>query len=301
MSMRIEEYLQYISSVRGVSSRTLDAYGRDLAAWERFCQEDDCTAENAQRAHIRAFIARLSENGVSAASINRHLSSLRGFYRFLIRFGVREDNPAEATTNLKVPKTLPTFLWEDEMAEFSQLPETMHILWPERDAAILLCMYSAGLRISEAASLSLENIAQDRFSARLIGKGNKERRVFFSEEAKNAIVRWLPIRALNVRAEKNIRALFINRNGDALSSWGIRWIIRQYSDRSTLSKDVHPHALRHSFATHLVNAGCDIRIVQELLGHASLSTTQRYTHVDMDRLKKIYAKAHPHGGERNRP
>jgi integrase/recombinase XerC len=159
-------------------------------------------------------------------------------------------------------------------------------------------MYSAGLRISEVVTLSLKKLEGDFSGGRVIGKGDKERVVFFSDEAKEALAEYLPARQSRIKAEHPTDRLFINRRGGPISVAGVRWIIAQYAERSGLQKNVHPHALRHSFATHLVNAGCDVRIVQELLGHASLSTTQRYTHVDMERLKKVYVKAHPHGGGR---
>ncbi|MDR3161949.1 MAG: tyrosine-type recombinase/integrase, partial [Spirochaetaceae bacterium] len=198
--------------------------------------------------------------------------------------------------NLKSPKTLPSFLWEPEMARFAVLPETSGILWPARDKALILVMYSAGLRISELVSLSLPKLDSDLGGGRVIGKGDKERFVFFSGEAREALAAYLPERQARIKAggKNPTDRVFINRNGRAISIPGVRWIIARYAEQSGLGKHIHPHSLRHSFATHLVNSGCDVRVVQELLGHASLSTTQRYTHVDIERLKKVYAKAHPH-------
>jgi integrase/recombinase XerC len=158
-------------------------------------------------------------------------------------------------------------------------------------------MYSAGLRISELVSLSLPRLEPGMGGGRVIGKGNKERFVFFSDEARDALAAYLPERQNRIKVDRKspVDKVFINRNGGAISVPGVRWIITKYAERSGLGKHIHPHSLRHSFATHLVNSGCDVRVVQELLGHASLSTTQRYTHVDIERLKKVYAKAHPHG------
>jgi integrase/recombinase XerC len=228
-------------------------------------------------------------------SVNRALSSIRGFYRWLVRFGRRKDNPALNLRNLRTPKTLPVFLWEGEMADFAYLPDTAGILWPQRDKALILTMYSAGLRISELTDFSLKSLDRDLGGGRVLGKGGKERQVFFSDEAVEALAAYLPSRQERIKADRPTDRLFVNSRGGPISVAGARWIIARYSGLSGLQKNVHPHALRHSFATHLVNAGCDVRIVQELLGHACLSTTQRYTHVDMERLKKVYAGAHPHG------
>lgn len=290
----IDQYLSYLRAVRGMSERTLAAYGKDLFHFSVYCNNHNIVPETADSYGVQHFIADLSAEGIASVSVNRALSSLRGFYRWLIRTGKRKDDPSQAIRNLKTPRVLPAFLWEGEMAAFAVLPEKEGILWPIRDKALILSMYSAGLRISELASLLVTDIEADYLSARVIGKGSKERYIFFSEEAARALAEYLPARLARIRAEKPTSHVFVNRRGGPLSIPGIRWIINRYGDRSGLGKHVNPHALRHSFATHLVNSGCDVRLVQELLGHASISTTQRYTHVDMERLKKAYMNAHPH-------
>jgi integrase/recombinase XerC len=293
----VADYLSYLKAVRGVSDRTIEAYGKDLSHFAAYCANREIDPEKADAGELRGFIADQSAEGAAAVSVNRALSSLRGFYRWLIRFDRRRDNPCAALRNLKSPKNLPSFLWEQEMARFAVLPETSGILWPARDKALILVMYSAGLRISELVSLSLSKLDADRRGGRVMGKGGKERIVFFSDEAGEALERYLPERQARIKADGNkpTDRVFVNRNGKAVSIPGVRWIIARYAEQSGLDKHIHPHSLRHSFATHLVNSGCDVRVVQELLGHASLSTTQRYTHVDIERLKKVYAKAHPHG------
>jgi integrase/recombinase XerC len=299
----LNEYLGYLRAVRGVSERTLSAYGKDLERFAVYCANSDIAPETAAPFDMERFIADLSAEGIASVSVNRALSSIRGFYRWLIRFGRRADDPSADIRNLKTPKPLPAFLWEGEMAVFAGLPEKEGILWPPRDKAIILAMYSAGLRISELVSLSLDDLDEDFSGARVVGKGGKERRVFFSEEAVRALREYFPARASRVKAALKTNGetkaaptnrLFVNRRGGAISVPGVRWIINRYGDRSGLGKHVHPHALRHSFATHLVNSGCDVRVVQEMLGHASISTTQRYTHVDMEHLRQAYMKAHPH-------
>ena len=291
----VEEYLGYLSSVRGVSERTASAYGRDLRHFAAYCGNHDFMPEKAVPVEVRGFIADLSAEGVASVSVNRALSSIRGFYRWMVRFGYRSDDPSAPLRNLSVPKTLPAFLWEGEMARFSELPDTAGILWPERDKALILAMYSGGLRVSETAALSLKSMESDLAGARIIGKGNKERNVFFSEEAREALYAYLPARLRRIKAERPTDRLFVSLKGSPISVPGVRWIISKYAERSGLGKNIHPHSLRHSFATHHVNSGCDVRVVQELLGHASISTTQRYTHVNMERLRKVYNAAHPHG------
>ncbi|MDR1566971.1 MAG: tyrosine-type recombinase/integrase [Treponema sp.] len=287
----IDEYLDYLRAVRGVSIRTLGAYSRDLGHFAAYCSNRDLLPESAGPSDVRGFIADLSAEGIASVSVNRALSSIRGFYRWMVRFGYRGDDPSLLLKNLKTPKILPVFLYETEMAKFSELPDTAGILWPERDRALILTMYSGGLRISELVELSLKNIERDFSGAKIIGKGDKERQVFFSDEAREALLAYLPCRQGRIKAERQTDRLFISRKGAPISISGVRWIIAKYSERSGLQKNVPPHALRHSFATHLVNSGCDVRVVQELLGHASISTTQRYTHVDTERLKRTYARA----------
>ncbi|MCL2067448.1 MAG: tyrosine recombinase [Treponema sp.] len=301
----MQEYLSYLGAVRGVSERTLEAYHNDLAHFTNYCENHDIDPIGAKSFEVQGFIADLSEERIAPSSVNRCLSSIRGFYRWLVRFEKRNDDPCASLRNIKTPRNLPTVLWEKEMAGFAQLPEKSGILWPARDKALIMAMYSAGLRISELVSLDIKNITGRMEGARITGKGGRERHVFFSDEAKEAIKDYLPQRAQRIKMNQEKGApingaLFINRNGGPISVPGVRWIIERYAQRSGLGKRIHPHSLRHSFATHLVNSGCDVRIVQEMLGHSSLSTTQRYTHVNIEGLKKVYKKAHPHAVKEKR-
>jgi integrase/recombinase XerC len=301
METAIREYLSYLDSVRGCSQRTLEAYSNDLAHYENYCANNKIVPGKASNYEVQNFIADLTAENMSAASVNRCLSSIRGFYRWQVRVKKRADNPCTALKNVKTPVKLPSVLYEKEMASFAALPDTVGILWPERDKALILTMYSAGLRVSELVSLCMENITYTLEEARITGKGGKERYVFFSEEAKTAIAEYLPARAAKLAMagiDSKKGSLFISRKGQPISVPGVRWIISRYAQQSGLGKNIHPHSLRHSFATHLVNSGCDVRIVQEMLGHSSISTTQRYTHVNMETLKKAYKKAHPHGSKK---
>ncbi|MDR1302601.1 MAG: tyrosine recombinase [Treponema sp.] len=298
LSPLIEEYLSYLCSVRGMAERTLEAYRLDIARFVVYCKKQGIAAEVAASQDVQRFLVDISAEDKAAVTVNRALASIRGFYRWLVRLGYRKDNPAGVLPSRKTPKTLPVFLWVEEMAVFAALPEYSHILWPLRDTALILTMYSGGLRISEVVSLAVQAVEGDLRSARVIGKGDKERYVFFSDEAAEALEAYLPARREKINQRVPTNQLFINQKGEGISVSGVRWIIGQYTQRSGLQKQVHPHSLRHSFAAHLVNAGCDVRVVQALLGHESIATTQRYTHVNMERLKAVYAKAHPHGGKK---
>jgi integrase/recombinase XerC len=295
----INEYLSYMASVKGYSVRTVEAYKNDLMRYANYCDNCEITPETAGAYEVQKFIAELTAEEIAAASVNRSLSTIRGFYRWMTRFKKRTDNPCCSLRNIKAPVRLPDVLWEDEMANFAALPHTTGILWPERDKALIMAMYSGGLRISETVSLSLANISADLDEAKITGKGGKQRYVFFSNEATLAIQEYLPLRAELLKTagiDGKKSALFVSRKGMPISIPGVRWIISRYALHSGIGKNIHPHALRHSFATHLVNSGCDVRIVQEMLGHSSISTTQRYTHVNLEKMKKVYAASHPHSG-----
>jgi integrase/recombinase XerC len=296
----LKEYLSYLKAVKGASERTVEAYSNDLHRYANYCDNNGIIMKDAESYDVQKFIADLTAENMAASSVNRHLSSIRGLYRWMIRFKKRNDNPSSSLRNIKTPAKLPDVLWENEMADFAFLPDTAGILWPVRDKALILAMYSAGLRISELVSLKINDINPSLEEAKIIGKGGKQRFVFFSDEAKEAIAEYLPHRAEKLcvtGTDGKKDSLFINRKGKPISIPGVRWIITRYAKRSGLGKNIHPHALRHSFATHLVNSGCDVRIVQEMLGHSSISTTQRYAHVNVEKMKKAYAKAHPHAKE----
>ena len=293
----MKEYLTYLEAIRGCSSRTLEAYGNDLFRYINYCDNFDIIPEKAEAYEVQKFIADLTAENLAGTSVNRCLSSIRGFYRWMVRFKYRDDNPCSALRNIKTPQKLPSVLWENEMASFAALPETAGILWSVRDKALILAMYSGGMRISEIVSLCMEDMSNNFEEARITGKGGKMRYVFFSDEAVEAIKEYLPARAARLAitgAEEHKGALFISRKGKSISVPGVRWIISRYAQHSGLGKNIHPHSLRHSFATHMVNSGCDVRVVQEMLGHSSISTTQRYTHVNIENLKKVYRASHPH-------
>jgi integrase/recombinase XerC len=331
MNRHFGEYLSYLSGVRSLSPRSVASYGRDLSLFESFLEGR--SPVDADVSDVRLFVADLGSARYEPSSVNRVLSSLRGFYRYAVRFGLRADNPATSVRNLKTAKKLPVFLHPDEAAAFcaaptagivagtggvsrvaasiglasrggvsaNAVPATATVpaaeLWPERDGALFSVLYTTGCRVSELASLTVGDFSPDWSSAIVTGKGSKERKVFLSRDARKLLREWLVIRkaCLDRAQETECRALFLSRRGKPLSVRGIQYIVSRYSGGTTGIKHISPHALRHSFATTLVSRGADIRVVQEMLGHSSISTTQRYTHVTGERMKKLYHRAHPHG------
>lgn len=324
MNRVCEEYLEYLSGVRGLSPRTVSSYRRDL---ELFCRHASSSPLEATTTDIRLFVADLITKGYDPSSANRILAAIRGFFRYAIRFGVARDNPASSVRNLKQARKLPTFLFPEDAerlcsapsrasdarassagaSDFSSFggrisagtPQSQAPLWPERDTALLLTLYSTGCRVSEIASLKMRDIDEEGSSATVLGKGDKERRVFFSKAAKAALSAWISARSrcLAGKSERDRSGgrLFISRRGNALSVRGIQFILSRYSGEAGTPGHLSPHSLRHSFATTLVSRGADIRVVQEMLGHSSISTTQRYTHVTTERLTRLYHQSHPHG------
>lgn len=296
MDERIKDYLAYLESVRGLSTRTLRVYGEDLARYEAFLAGADIDAAEAR--DLRAFAGSLVVEGKAASSVNRALSTLRGYYRYRMRFGGLSTDPGREVENLGVSRPLPRFMFEDEMTRLVESIDGPGFI-ERRDRALLELLYSTGARVSEAAGIRLDRIDLSKGIIRVCGKGSKERVVFLGAQAASALGRYLPLRAMRIAMMKETEhgRLFVNARGRPLSVRGMQKIVDARSSGAGLLKTVSPHAFRHSFATQLVAGGADIRVVQEMLGHSSISTTQVYTHVDMEHLRKVYETAHPHGSK----
>jgi integrase/recombinase XerC len=289
-----ENYLMYLKSVRNLSENSIASYQKDLNKFFSFCEEQGIKEADANADHIRDFISSISGQGLSSRSINRLISGIRGYYRFLQRHGHITVNPFSGVRSMKEDKKLPSFLFEAEMDDF--LSQPAHEFLELRNKAIFEFLYTTGCRVSEAVSLNVIDIDIKKGIARVIGKGNKERVVFIGKQTLGIIRDYLAKRIFHVKAERSDsqKALFINSRGNRMTARGVRFILKKCLETLKFVKNVTPHTFRHSFATHLLNRGADIRIVQELLGHASLTTTQVYTHVSLERLKKIYRESHPH-------
>lgn len=292
-----EEFLLYAESVRTLSHNTIIAYKNDLHQFLVLLPAkkklSDVSAED-----IRFCIAQFSKQKKAATSINRFISAVRNFFAYCKKFGYITINPSLEIKSLKSPKYLPEFLTGCEADELCKAPEENPILWAARDKAILEVLYSSGCRIGELAALKKTDLASDFFSAVVFGKGKKERQIFFSKDAHDALAVYF-VERKKLFSEKKIadtaETVFVNRKGTSLSVRGMRWILSRYSGAEGTNHHVFPHEMRHTFASAMISRGADVRIVQELLGHASISTTQRYTHVTSEHLIALYNKAHPHG------
>jgi integrase/recombinase XerC len=296
MPWRLTELTSYLRDERNLSPHTLRAYEREVAQFVAFAEgELGCTKPGAVTpAVVRAYLAHLHRRGLARVSAQRALAALRTYLRFLAREGVMESNPAKLVPTPRAPQKVPDVLTAPELADLlDALPATPA---GRRDRAALELLYGAGLRAAELVGLDLDDVDLTRRLARVLGKGSKERIVPFGRQAQAALRAYLPVRGEWRRGAKCLAAgepLLVNQRGGRLSDRSLRRILDAAMLRVAMLHHVHPHTLRHAFATHLLEAGMDLRAIQELLGHASLSTTQRYTHLDLAHLMETYRKAHP--------
>jgi integrase/recombinase XerD len=302
----VERFLDYLAVERGLSRNTLDAYRRDLGRYQGFLGGRGIVdVARAGEADIAAFVATLSASeyapgkGYRPSSVARALAAVRSFHRFLVLEGEAEADPAEGVARPKVPRNLPRPLTVDEVAALVAAPGQDGPV-ALRDRAILETLYGAGLRISELVALDVDDVDLEEGSVRAVGKGSKERIVPLGRLAVKALEAYLTRSRPALAAPRSRGALFLNRRGGRLTRQGSTNIIKDMARRAGIRKRVTPHMLRHSFATHLLEGGADVRVVQELLGHASLATTQIYTLVTQDRLRDVYFTSHPRARHRER-
>ncbi|MEK6672930.1 MAG: tyrosine recombinase XerC [Nitrospirota bacterium] len=286
MKGHIEKFIRYMEIERAASPHTLRAYRKDLESFSGFIKEG---AEDVESVDIRGYVASLVNSGLKKSSVGRRLATLRSFYRFLCREGYVKSNPAKLVNTPKLPKLLPKFLTVDDAFSLVEKPQGIGFA-VARDRAILELLYSSGLRVSELAGLNLEDVNLKEGLVKVMGKGKKERIVPFGRKAIGAVKSYIIERVL---LKRNDKAFFLNRSGTRLTDRGVRRIVVKYARAAVIEGRIGPHTLRHTFATHLLHGGADLRVIQELLGHASLSTTQKYTHLDISHLIDVYDKAHP--------
>lgn len=291
----LERFADFLALEKGASPRTQEAYGRDIARLAEFAQAKGAAAPVDVTARmLREYIYHLKDLGLSPASIRRGVSSLRTYFRFLLGEGLLARDPSERLETPKKWRALPDVLSVAEVAKLLAAP-TMDDPLYFRDRAMLELAYGAGLRVSEWIGIGTKDILMEHGVVRVFGKGSKERLVPVGRTAIAAIAIY--VRELRPKLERGHGkgALFLNARGEPLSRMGAWKILRKYVERSGIEKHISPHTLRHSFATHLLEGGADLRAVQEMLGHADISTTQIYTHVDREYLRSVHRQYHPRG------
>jgi integrase/recombinase XerC len=333
MKQAAAKYLQYMSSVRNSSPHTILNYGKDLSQFQEYLAPPGMhppALTEITHSIIREFVGHLHDHGLEKSSIARKLAALRSFFKYCVREGMLKENPARLVPTPKLPKRIPSVLTAEEMNGFlnrlaemgasaSRRPEPLRkvsgaaLLAPglkknglflRRDRALLELLYAAGLRVSELTGLNLVDIDQKERMLRVRGKGNKERIVPYGSKAQEALDKYWNLREELLlqksaarggrRGPAHAQAVFLNYAGRRLTQRSVGRIVKKYVRLVNINWDLHPHSLRHAFATHLLADGADLRAIQELLGHQSLSTTQKYTHASIRQLMEIYDKAHPH-------
>ena len=313
MRVHLKEFLAFLKLNRHVSPHTVRAYDSDVTQYLAFVASETGKKMSAlgpadlDMQSVRAHISGLNKAGKARASVARKLSALRTFIKYLRREEILDHDPAAMAVAPKRDQTIPTHLSEPEIARLIESPDTGDPLG-RRDRAILELFYASGLRLSELVAIDLEDLNLAGRMVRVMGKGGKERLVPFNQSALTAIKAWLKDRARPSLARGNRPAapgripsdpLFINYRGTRLTGRSVDRLLRRYVTRCSARLGISPHALRHSFATHLLQRGADLRAIQELLGHARLSTTQRYTHVNAAQLIDVYRKSHPRAGRQD--
>jgi integrase/recombinase XerC len=293
--VKLERYIKgFIDSLRAeraISIHTEKAYAGDLDEFLSFVKKEPQDIDNID---IRNFLATLHKKGMKKTSISRKLATIRSFFKYLHREGVVKKNPAKLVSSPRIPKRLPRFLSIDEVFSLMDVPRG-DTFRRARDKAILELLYSSGLRVSELVSLDMSDLDLKEGLIRVRGKGRKERILPVGSKALEAIRNYLPER---ITKKRRSPAIFLNNRGDRLTDRSVRRILSMYSRLLNIKGNLSPHTLRHTFATHMLHGGADLRAIQELLGHSSLSTTQKYTHVDITHLTDVYDRAHPIAKER---
>ena len=302
MQALIEDFLEHLELERNLSPHTLRAYRGDLERFVTFLARDylnvrpaDLRPEDVDTPAVRAFLAGMTRQGLARRSQGRSLSAVKSLFRFACLQGRLGANPASSVRTPKQEKTLPRHLRPGEIERLIEAPPTDKP-FGRRDRALLELLYATGLRVGELVSLDRDDVDLQARVLRVLGKGGKERMVPFGTAAAEALAAWLEdwdeIRARRPRSDED-EPIFLNNRGDRLSDRSVRHLVDRYTAAAGVPAGVHPHTLRHTFATHLLEEGADLRTIQELLGHSSLATTQRYTHVEIERMLRIYRESHP--------
>jgi len=315
----IDRFIAYLKFEQHASPRTIKEYGADLAQFYNFLSPPGTAApplDQIDHRLVREFVAYLYDKNLKKTSIGRKLVTLRTFFKFCLREGVVKQNPARLVSSPKLPKRVPRVIAQDDLGalldQMLTLPpaqanarkrplsprqEEKARLLLKRDRAIMELLYASGLRVSELTSLNMSSIDSSAKMLRVLGKGNKERIVPYGAKAEEALEAYWPVRSKIISSatvEPARQAVFLSHTGARLPARAVQTLVRKYGRIAGIEWNLHPHSLRHAFATHLLSDGADLRAIQELLGHALLSTTQRYTQASIEQLMSVYDKAHPH-------
>jgi len=319
MKSAIEKFLAYLRSVRNASAHTLRNYASDLEQFHTYLTPPDSPPVklvDIDHRVIREYLGYLHDQQLQKSSMARKLAALRSFLKFCAREGMVRENAARLVATPKLPKRVPSILSAEEMNEFldglamfqesrakgrpaQRVRAAQDSATPllQRDRAILELLYASGLRVSELTGLNVDDVDRKERMLRVLGKGNKERIIPYGSKAEEALERYWPIRAklmARVSSGGEARAVFLSHEGRRMGNRSVARVVKKYVRLMNINGDLHPHSLRHAFASHLLADGADLRAIQELLGHSSLSTTQRYTHASIRQLMEVYDKAHPH-------
>ena len=299
----VSEYILYIQTIRAYSANTVTGYSEDFKHLYAVVPEETPVTD-VDMSMLRNCIAKLSRKKYSVTSINRFIAACRGLFAYCKKFGYVKTNVSLELKTLKTPKHLPKFMTQAEVDDLCLEPEKKELLWETRDKALFEMLYSSGCRVGEIAGLCISDLNSDHSSAMVTGKGQKSRRVYFEEDARKALDLYLKDRderfpEASLKGGSTVEQVFLSQKGLPLTEHGIWYIVSRYTGVEGSGRHLSPHAFRHTFATAMLSNGADIRSVQEMLGHSSISTTQRYTHVTTARLKEVYAQAFPHSGKKD--
>jgi integrase/recombinase XerC len=292
MRDEISGFLAYLKHERNASRHTISSYEGDLTQLADYLEARGVTWKRADNVNLRGFLASLYEKKQKKSTIGRKLAAMRSFFDFCVKKKWIDENPAKVLATPRQEKNVPSFLSEEEAAHLLDLPESRE---PRdlRDRAILELLYASGIRVSELVAISLEDVHLDERLVRVRGKGKKERLIPFGRKAEESLRAYLRVWPILQGHKAEETAFFLNYRGERLTSRSVERIVRKYIRKTAINRRISPHSLRHSFASHLLGRGADLRAIQELLGHESLATTQKYTHMDLKQLLNVYKKSHP--------
>lgn len=292
MKQKIADYLEHLRYERNASPHTIAGYRRDLLQFQAFLETHRIRFSQINNVVIRSFLADLYARADKKSTIARKLAALRSFFQYGISRKWMTDNPAKVVATPKQEKRVPSFLSEEEMSSLLDLPLGSKPL-ESRDKSILELLYATGIRVSELVGLNLDDVNLEERLIRVRGKGKKERLVPFGKIASQSLQLYLQRRGAIHKGDVDNKAVFLNYLGNRLNPRSVQRMVSHYLRQTALKRKISPHSLRHSFASHLLSRGADLRAIQELLGHESLATTQKYTHLDLKQLLQVYRKSHP--------